>query len=229
MSDKKQNFQKGFRQKFTKVKTAKGRRASSTRWLQRQLNDPFAILAKQENYRGRAAYKLIEIDNKFQLLKKSNLILDLGCAPGGWLQVIREKNNKAKLIGIDLIEIDPMDGVDFIQGDFTENSIKDKILALTNNHKIDLILSDIAPSTCGHKDTDHIRLINIIEDILLFLKANLKENGKCICKVFFGNELEVLKKEYKKYFKKISFVKPESSRKESKEQFMICTNFKEAP
>lgn len=226
MSDKKQNFQKGFRQKFTKVKTAKGRKASSTKWLQRQLNDQFTILAKKNNYRSRAAFKLIEIDDKFKLLKKAKFILDLGCAPGGWLQIIYERNSKAKIIGVDLLAIEPVENINFIQGDFTNIKIQSKILTLTNNKKIDLILSDIAPDNCGHKETDHLRLIEIVEKILIFLHENLAEGGNFVCKVFFGSELELLQKKYKKYFKKISFFKPDSSRKESKEQFMICSSFK---
>jgi len=225
MTEKKQNFQKGFRQKFTKVKTAKGRKASSTKWLQRQLNDPFTKLAKEHNYKSRAAFKLLEIEDKYKILKKAKIILDLGCAPGGWLQVARAENNKAQIIGLDLLEITDLNDVDFIQGDFLEPEIKEDLLKTTNNKEIDLILSDIAPATCGHKETDHIRLMNILEDILYFLNDNLKEGGNLVAKVFFGHELEELKKEYKKYFKEVKFFKPTSSRKESKEQYMVCLNF----
>jgi len=226
MTQKKQNFQKGSRQKFVKVKTAKGRKLSSTQWLQRQLNDPFINLAKERNYKSRAAFKLIEIDEKYNLVKKAKVIIDLGCAPGGWLQVSREINHKAKILGLDLLDIDLVPQTDFIQGDFLEKDIKAQLLEYLKGRKIDLVLSDIAPATCGHKDTDHARLMVILEDVLAFLKEQLNEGGSFVTKVFFGYETDQLRDNYKKHFKEVKFFKPESSRKESKEQYMVCRNFK---
>ena len=219
-------FQKGSRQKFTKVKTAKGRKASSTRWLQRQLNDPFVKLAKERGYRSRAAFKLIEIEQKFKIIKKAKTIVDLGCAPGGWLQVIPEISKAKKIVGIDLIEIDPLSEVDFICGDFLEQETKDKLLESLENKKIDLIISDIAPPTTGHKNTDHLKLMLILDDVILFLNEHLNAGGNFVTKIFLGSEIDDILKILRKIFSTVKVFKPESSRKNSYEQYLVCLNYK---
>ena len=221
-------FQKGFRKKFIKVKTAKGRKASSTRWLQRQLNDSYSLMAKQENYRSRAAYKLLEIEHKFSLIKKAKTIIDLGCAPGGWLQICQQINSQSKLIGVDLLDMEIINNVSFIKGDFllteTQTLIENEIKKNNPKQKtVNLILSDIAPPTCGHKNTDHLRLIHILENILEFCILYLEPNGSLIAKIFIGSENELIVKEFRKYFKTIKFFKPKSSHKESREQYIIAT------
>jgi 23S rRNA (uridine2552-2'-O)-methyltransferase len=230
MADK-NKFQQGFRNKFIKVKTAKGRKLSSTKWLQRQLNDPYTLMAKQENYRSRAAFKLLEIETKYSLIKKANNIIDLGCAPGGWLQICQELAPKSNLIGVDLLDIETIDKVEFIKGDFLSEEIRKSlynIITKQNNgdSKVDLILSDIAPATCGHKNTDHLRLINILENILEFCVLHLKENGSFIGKIFFGSENDLIIKAFKKHFKTIKYIKPKSSHKQSTEQYLIAMHKK---
>ena len=221
-------FQKGFRKKFIKVKTAKGRKASSTRWLQRQLNDSYSLMAKQENYRSRAAYKLLEIEQKFSLIKQAKIIIDLGCAPGGWLQICQQINPQSKLIGVDLLDTEAINNVKFIKGDFLLPEIQALIENEINKNNpkqktVNLILSDIAPATCGHKNTDHLRLIHILENILEFCNIYLSENGSFIGKIFIGSENEMIVKKFKKYFKTVKFFKPKSSHKESREQYLIAT------
>ena len=222
--NKKTNFQKGFRQKFEKVKTAKGRKLSSTRWLQRQLNDPFTKLAKEHNYRSRSAFKLLEIIEKYRPLRKAQNIIDLGCAPGGWLQVMRELRPQATILGVDLLEIEPIDKVNFIQGDFLEDDIKQQIIVQLGGNKADLIISDIAPATCGHRITDHIRLIAVLEDMLEFALEHLEQGGNMIAKIFLGPESDELLKKYKKHFSQVKLHKPESSRKDSQEQYLVALN-----
>jgi 23S rRNA (uridine2552-2'-O)-methyltransferase len=223
--NKKTNFQGGHRQKFTKVKTAKGRKASSTRWLQRQLNDPFVALSKKYNYRCRAAFKLLEIEENFKLVEKSKNIIDLGCAPGGWLQICQQIKEDINLIGIDLLEIEEMSNVKFILGDFLEEEKKQEIIDNLDGKKADLILSDIAPSTCGHKDTDHIRLLSIIEDIFEFCHQYLMDGGALVTKFFIGSGSDELIKNLKKSFSKVKTFKPESSRKQSKEIYLVCLDY----
>lgn len=226
MSDK-QKSQKGFRQKFTKVKTAKGRKSSSTRWLQRQLNDPYTLMAKKDFYRSRAAYKLLEIDRKFNIIKKSNKILDLGCSPGGWVQICYKINPNAHIIGVDILEMDLIAGTHFIKGDFLLKDIQEKIIEVSGAEKqFDLITSDISPPTCGHSNTDHLRIMNIIEVILQFNNKYLNQNGNFISKIFLGSETDILIKECRSIFKTVKLFKPDSSHKESKEQYLICLDYK---
>ena len=230
----KKSFQKGFRQKFTKVKTAKGRKMSSTKWLQRQLNDPFTLMAKKEHYRSRSAYKLLEIEQKYQVISKAHNILDLGCAPGGWLQICQKINNKAKITGVDILPIEEIAQVNFIQGDFLSDDIKEKLENICLNDQnnnatqinyFDLILCDIAPPTCGHSNTDHLRIMHIVENINLFNQKYLKKGGNFISKVFLGAEIDALLLTLKKQYKTVKLFKPEATRKESKEQYIVCLDF----
>lgn len=219
-------YQKGFRKQFTKVKTAKGRKSSSTRWLQRQLNDPYALLAKKHHYRGRAAYKLLEIDDKFNFIKYAKNIIDLGCAPGGWLQVLKERKQTKQIIcAVDLQDIEPIPDIHFIKGDFMDADIQTEILKIMHDHKIDLVLSDMAPNTCGHKDTDAIRIALLVEEILKFCENNLEKNGHAIAKMFMGIETDNLIKKFKEKFNSVTLFKPDSSRKDSHEIFLVAKGF----
>lgn len=213
------------RNKFTRVKTARGRKLSSKNWLQRQLNDPYVHQAKLDGYRSRAAYKLIEINNKYNLLNQKANILDLGSAPGSWSQVAGEYNPK-KIIAVDLLEMEEIEGVDFIQGDFLETEIQVKIKDLLKNEQANLILSDIAPNTTGHKDTDQLRIMAVAESILEFSQTMLARNGSIILKIFQGAGFPEYIAELKKQFKKVASFKPEASRSGSAEIYLVAQNKK---
>ncbi len=212
----------------TKVKTSRGRKNSSTRWLQRQLNDPYILRAEKEGYRGRAAFKLKEIDDKIGLLKPDMTIIDLGAAPGGWCQVATAKG--CKVIAIDLLEIDELPDVEFFQMDFMEdeapNILKAALGKQSSDGLADVVLSDMAPNTMGHKQTDHLRIMAVVETAYYFAIEVLKPEGAFVAKVFQGGAQGELLKEMKKYFKTIKHIKPPASRKESSEQYVVATGFK---
>ena len=211
----------------TKVKTAKGRKSSSTRWLQRQLNDPYINMAEKSGYRGRAAFKLKEIDEKIKCLKPNMTIIDLGAAPGGWCQVATEKG--CKVIAIDLLEIDEMPDVEFFQMDFMDddapNILKEALGKRSEDGLADIVLSDMAPNTMGHKQTDHLRIMVVVEAAYYFAIEVLKPDGVFIAKVFQGSTQDTLMKEIKKKFTKVKHIKPPASRKESSEQYLVATGF----
>ncbi len=212
----------------TKVRTAKGRKNSSTRWLQRQLNDPYVAKAKKYGYRGRAAFKLKEIDEKIHCLKPGMTVIDLGSAPGGWCQIATAKG--CKVIALDLLEMDELPDVTFFQMDFMDdnapNILKDALGKQSNDGLADAVLSDIAPNTIGHKQTDHLRIMTIVEAAYYFAIEVLKPEGLFIAKVFQGATQDTLMKEIKKNFTKVKHIKPPASRKESSEQYLVATGFK---
>lgn len=212
------------RDKAVRVKTAKKRKNSSTRWLERQLNDPYVSKAQRDGYRGRAAFKLIEIDEKLNLLEKDMLVVDLGAAPGGWCQVAANKG--CKVVGLDLLEIDPLPNVDFVQMDFTDDAAPDVLIKMMDNQKADVVLSDMAPNTIGHKQTDHLRIMMLVELAYYFAKDVLKQDGTFIAKVRQGGTQNDLLAEMKKDFKTIKHIKPPASRKESSETYMIAQGFR---
>jgi len=214
----------GRRQKEVRVKTAYKRKQSSTAWLQRQLNDPYVAEAKAQGYRARAAFKLIELDKKLKLLKPNMTVLDLGCAPGGWAQVAAERGAK-KIVGIDLLEVDPLPGVDFIQMDFMADEAPAKLMEMLGG-KADLVLSDMAPNTTGHRTTDHIRIMALAEAAHAFAREVLKEGGSFVCKVFQGGSGDNLLKELKKDFKTVKHIKPPASRADSSELYVAALGFK---
>ena len=218
-------YQKGFRNKFNKVKTAKGRKLSSTLWIQRQINDPYNKLAKKENYRSRAAFKLLEIDDKIKIIRNAKTILDLGCAPGGWLQILRQRNKKANIVGVDLLEIDDLPDCEFIQGNFMDVEIQDLIIDKVCSQKVDLIVSDIAPNKSGHKNTDMLRMYAVAEEILNFSINHLNKGGFVIMKLFMGRDFEDLLKQFKENFTKVRQIKPQASRKDSSEFYIIGESF----
>lgn len=206
----------------TKVKTAKGRKNSSTRWLKRQLNDPYIDLAEKHGYRGRAAFKLKEMNEKLDCLKPSMKIVDLGAAPGGWCQVATELG--ASVIAIDLLQMDEMPGVTFFQMDFMEDEVPD-ILKDALGGKADVVLSDMAPNTTGHKQTDHLRIMAVVEAAYIFAREVLKPDGVFIAKVFQGGAQSELLRDMKQDFKTVKHVKPPASRKESTEQYVVASGF----
>lgn len=214
------------RLKATKVKTAKNRSLSSSLWLQRQLNDEYVVLSKKDGYRSRAAYKLIEIDEKFRIFKPNMKVVDLGAAPGGWSQVLSSKiGKKGKIIALDLIDIPSIDKVEFFQGDFRDQENIDKILEIMDG-KLDLILSDMAPNTTGHKHTDHLKIIDLCERVFEFADKSLNINGTVVVKLFQGGTQSELLSDIKKKFTSIKHFKPESSRKESSEIYLIASGYK---
>ncbi len=214
------------RLKTTKVKTAKNRSTSSTKWLNRQLNDPYVVLSKAEGYRSRAAYKLLEINKKYNLIKSNSSIIDLGAAPGGWSQVAANiTKNTGKIIAIDLLDMPEIKDVVFFKGDFCEPENQDKIIFLLNG-KADLVMSDMAPNTTGHKATDHLRIMDLCERVFYFAKFALKTGGSIIIKIFQGGAEAHVLSEIKKSFISVKHYKPEASRKDSSEIYLVATGYK---
>lgn len=220
----------GTRHLTERVKTAKGRKTSSTRWLQRQLNDPYVKQAKAEGYRSRAAYKLLELQEKYKLLKPGMRVVDLGAAPGGWSQVAADITKAGQLgtlpvLAIDILPMQPLPGVEAIQLDFMADSASDTIIAKLGG-KIDCVLSDMAPNTTGHAATDHIRIIAICEAAFYFACEILAEGGSFICKVRQGGTEQELLKAMKSRFSSVQHAKPAASRKDSAETYAVAKGFK---
>jgi 23S rRNA (uridine2552-2'-O)-methyltransferase len=209
----------------TRVRTAKKRTASSTRWLQRQLNDPYVKQAKAEGYRSRAAYKLIELDEKFGLLKGVTRVVDLGIAPGGWSQVVRKLKPKAHVVGIDLLEVEPIEGVTIFQMDFMDDEAP-AVLEDALGGKADLVMSDMAANTVGHKQTDHLRTMGLVEAGAWFAIENLAPGGTYLAKVLAGGTDNEMLKLLKQHFKTVKHAKPPASRKGSSEWYVIAQGFK---
>ena len=208
-----------------RVKTAKRRSASSTAWLQRQLNDPYVKKAKAEGYRSRAAYKLIELDERFKLLKGVEGVVDLGIAPGGWAQVVRQRSPKARVAGIDILETDPIDGVEILQMDFMDDDAPEKLKEALGG-PADLVLSDMAANTVGHKATDHLRTMGLIEAGLEFAVEVLRPGGAYVAKVLAGGADNNLVAALKRHFKTVKHAKPPASRKGSSEWYVVAQGFK---
>lgn len=207
----------------TRVRSARGRKNSSTRWLQRQLNDPYVNRAQKDGYRGRAAYKIIELDEKLDFLREGMRIVDLGSAPGGWSQVAAERG--ATVVAMDLLEMDEIPGVDFVQMDFMDDAAPDTLKEMLDG-PADMVICDIAPNTIGHKPTDHLRIMAIAEAVNMFATEVLKPGGGMICKVFQGGAQDTLLAEVKRSFKTVKHIKPPASRKESAEQYLVALDFK---
>ena len=216
--------QKPYKRLKEKVKTAKKRKISSTRWLQRQLNDPYVKQSKAEGRRSRAAYKLIQIDEKFKILKPNQIILDLGAAPGSWSEVIASISN-TKVIAIDKLDMDPMSGVKVLKLDLSTEEAFNKIKEYLNK-KVDVVLSDMASDTTGHKSTDHIRTQELAELAADYAINLLKKGGSFCSKVFQGGTHQTLLELLKKNFETVKHFKPEASRKESPENYVIAKGFK---
>jgi 23S rRNA (uridine2552-2'-O)-methyltransferase len=212
------------KQFHTKVKTARGRKISSKLWLERQLNDPYVQRAKMEGWRSRAAFKLIELDDKFRVLKRGAAVVDLGAAPGGWVQVAL-KRGAAKVVGIDLLEMEPIPGAELIEMDFTEPGASDAVKAALGG-PADVVLSDLAPWTTGHRSTDHLRIVALVEEAAEFALETLKPGGAFIAKAFQGGtEGEILAR-LKPRFEKVRHAKPAASRSDSSETYLVALGFK---
>ena len=207
-----------------RLKTAKLRTPSSQAWLERQLNDPYVAEARARGYRSRAAFKLIEIDERAHLLRRGMRVIDLGCAPGGWLQVLQERGAGA-VVGVDLLPVDPVPSTIIVQADFTEAGCGERLAALLGGPP-DLILSDMAPNTTGHRETDHLRITGLIEAAADFAETTLKPGGAFVAKAFQGGETADVIALLKRLFTEVRTVKPKASRTESSELFLVATGFK---
>lgn len=215
---------KTIRDPKAKVKTARGRKNSSTRWLDRQLNDPYVAKAQLEGYRSRAAFKLLEIDEKAEILKPGLSVLDLGAAPGGWSQVAADKG--CKVLALDILDMDELPGVNFFKLDFMDDKAPEILLDALGGAGVDIVLSDMAPNTTGHKNTDHLRILALVEAAYEFATEVLKPGGTFLAKVRQGGTENDLLARMKKDFTKIKHIKPPSSRKESPETFVIAQEFR---
>ena len=210
-----------------RLKTAKGRKVSSTRWLERQLNDPYVRRAKAENYRSRAAYKLLELDERFGLLKGVKSVVDLGIAPGGWSQAVRRRVPQARVIGIDLLPTDPIEGVVILHMDFMDEGAPEKLKQALGG-PADLVLSDMAANTVGHPQTDHLRTMGLVEAGLEFAIEVLRPGGAYVAKVLAGGADSNLVAELKRHFTAVKHAKPPASRKGSSEWYVVAQGFKGA-
>lgn len=235
--DRRQSSGRGERGLTVRVKTARGRKMSSTLWLQRQLNDPYVKMAKLDGYRGRAAYKIRDIDDRFNFLRQGARVVDLGAAPGGWSQIVADRVNShgndpkkkiGKVIGLDLQPMEHLDGCQFIEMDFLDEGTEDAVKELLDG-EADCVISDMAPFTTGHKATDHLRIMTLVEAAIYFSIDVLAKDGVFIAKVFEGGATSDLMTILKKYFTKTLHFKPGASRKDSSEKFLIATGFKGKP
>ena len=227
---------RGQRDLRVKVKTARGRKLSSTRWLERQLNDPYVAAAKREGYRGRAAFKILELDDKYRFLVPGARVVDLGCAPGGWCQVavrrvnaLGEKSGKAvgTVLGVDLKEVEPIAGADLHVLDFLEDGADDKVKDWLGG-QADVVMSDMAAASSGHKQTDHLRIIALCEAAAELAFDVLAPGGTFVAKVLAGGAEGDLQKILKQRFEKVVNVKPPASRADSSEKFVVATGFRSA-
>jgi len=215
-----------------RVKSAKGRPLASKLWLERQLNDPYVARAKREGFRSRAAYKLIEIDDKHRLLKPGGRVLDLGAAPGGWSQVaarrVRAGEGKGRVVAIDLLELAPISGVDFRKLDFLDEQAPKQIKALLGG-PADVVLSDMAANATGHRQTDHLKIVALAEAAAEFAREVLAPGGAFLCKVLQGGTETALLAQLKRDFTGVKHVKPAASRSDSAELYLLSTGFRRAP
>lgn len=224
---------RGQRDLRVKVKSARGRKLSSTRWLERQLNDPYVRRARAEGYRGRAAFKILELDEKYGFLKPGARVVDLGCAPGGWCQVAVPRINalgdkpgpQGSILGIDLQEVEPIPGVTLHQLDFMENGADDKVKAWLGG-RADVVMSDMAAASSGHKQTDHLRIVALCEAAAELAFDVLEPGGTFVAKVLAGGAEQGLQTLLKQRFDKVANVKPPASRSDSSEKFVVATGFR---
>lgn len=200
--------------------------ASSKNWIARQFSDPYTKLAKQKGYRSRSVFKLIEINDKFKFLKNNLNILDLGSAPGGWSQVCAEINKNGKNLSIDILNMETIDNIFFYKKDFNDSDFLDFVNNFFKQNKVDIMLSDMAVNTTGNKDLDAIKTNAIALDVVNLSKLILKTKSALLVKIFSGKDENILIKNAKELFKKIERIKPDSSRKESREMYLLCKDLK---
>ena len=228
---KKRRTARSGRNLHTRVKTAKRRKTSSTSWLQRQLNDPYVAAAQKDGYRSRAAYKLIELNDRFNFLRPGTKVVDLGAAPGGWTQVVLETlsdpatNRSSEIVALDILDMDPLPGVDMMIHDFMADDAP-KMLKSKLPDGADLVLSDMAPALTGHSPTDHLRIMTVVEAAYLFACEVLTPDGCFIAKVFQGGTEQDLLAEMKKRFRSVKHAKPPASRAESSEIYVVAQGFR---
>ncbi|HTK34307.1 MAG TPA: RlmE family RNA methyltransferase [Caulobacteraceae bacterium] len=207
-----------------RLKTAEDRTLSSQQWLERQLNDPYVKAAKAKGYRSRAAFKLSEIDDRYHLIRRGARIVDLGCAPGGWLQVAVQRG-AAAVVGVDLLEVDPVSGVEILLGDFTDPNMGPRLIEALGGPP-DIVMSDMAPNTVGHRQTDHLRIVMLIEAAADFAIEVLKPGGTFITKAFQGGETAEVLRTLKAAFTEVKHVKPKASRQQSSEVYLVATGLR---
>lgn len=216
-----------------KVKKTRGRTTSSKQWLERQLNDPYVAAAKRDGYRSRAAFKLAEIDDKYGLLKPGGIVVDLGAAPGGWSQVaaarVKAGEGRGAVLALDILAFDAIPGVTILQQDFSDPAADAKLLDLLAGRKPNVVLSDMAAPTTGHRQTDHIRIIGLAEEALAFAVRVLAPGGAFLAKVFQGGSEKGLLTVLKRDFTTVRHVKPNASRSESPELYVLATGFRGQP
>lgn len=212
-----------------RVKTSRGRTTSSQKWLQRQLNDPYVARAKREGWRSRAAYKLIEMDEKGHFLKRGMRVLDLGAAPGGWSQVAARKiglaEGQGKLVAIDLLEMEVIPGVEFAQMDFLTPDAPERLMAMLGG-QADLVMSDMAANATGHKQTDHLKIVGLVELAAHFARQVLAPGGAFVAKVLQGGTEGTLLADLKRDFTQVRHIKPPASRSDSAELYVLATGFR---
>ncbi len=208
-----------------RVRKSKKRSESSRLWLQRQLNDPYVKKAKADGYRSRAAYKLLELDERFSILSKASRVVDLGIAPGGWAQVVRKKRPQAGIVGIDLLETEPIEGVTILLMDFMDDAAPAELEAALDGPP-DLVMSDMAANTVGHKQTDHLRTMGLVEAAAWFAIETLEKGGSFVAKVLAGGTDKDLLTLLKKHFTTVKHAKPPASRKGSSEWYVVAQGFK---
>jgi 23S rRNA (uridine2552-2'-O)-methyltransferase len=220
----------GRRQAKSRLRTARQRSASSQRWLERQLNDPYVAAARREGYRSRAAYKLIEIDAKHRLLKPGKRVVDLGAAPGGWSQVaavrVKSLEGNGQVVAIDLLEMEPVAGVQFIRLDFMDPAAPDRLKAMLRDGRADVVLSDMAAQGTGHARTDHLRIVGLAEAAAEFASEVLEQGGAFLCKVLQGGTERGLLDRLKRDFATVRHIKPPASRAESAEMYVVALGFR---
>jgi 23S rRNA (uridine2552-2'-O)-methyltransferase len=207
-----------------RLKTAKLRTPSQQAWLERQINDPFAAKARAHGYRSRAAYKLTEIDDKLRVLKPGARVIDLGLAPGGWTQVAIERGVR-DIVGVDLLPVEPLPPAHILQMDFTDPACGPQLIELLGGAP-DVVLSDMAPNTVGHRQTDHLRIVGLIETAADFAIQVLKPGGVFVAKAFQGGETADMIAELKRHFTEVKNFKPKASRADSSELYLVATGFK---
>ncbi|WP_313352445.1 RlmE family RNA methyltransferase [Paracoccus sp. (in: a-proteobacteria)] len=228
------NSGRGQRELRVRVKSAKGRKLSSTLWLERQLNDPYVVRAKREGYRGRAAYKIVELDDKYRFLVPGARVVDLGCAPGGWCQVavarvnaLGEKSGKkvGRVLGVDLQEVDPIAGAEIHQLDFLADGADDQVKEWLGG-RADVVMSDMAAASSGHKGTDHLRIVALVEAAAQFAFDVLEPGGTFVAKVLAGGAESQMQAMLKRNFTKVANVKPPASRSDSSEKFVVAQGYR---
>lgn len=213
-----------------RVKTSRGRKVGSTLWLQRQLNDPYVAKARSEGYRSRAAFKLIELDERYKLLRKGMRVVDLGAAPGGWSQVaakiVGSDDTHPLIVGIDYLDMDPIPGVILLKKDFTEDDAPQMLIDAMGGHKADIVISDMAAPTTGHRPTDHLRIVHLVEIAAAFALDVLAPGGTFIAKVLQGGTEHQLLADLKRNFATTLHAKPPASRSGSAETYLIARGFR---